>query len=813
MGNNGKLVRILGTANWEQGDAPLTSTALYNLNVDSPDIAINPSDFKMYGWDGKTRQLFRADIGTGNVEYIGPEPNTSPYRTFGGLYFTASGQLFGYGNDTRIGGGNSQESVVQFNLETGEVTTIGLGISVSANDGASCAFGFELLKDAPDTVALGQVFTYTFTIANATDEVLNDLTFIDDLMGGLTFASNPYNITNGMAITGNTDGLTAANLTIGAIPTGSSTFQIDVITDCTVDMEISNQATLSSEFLTVTSDDPQTAGVTNTTVTEIIDPTITVPNPLVIEGCDISVVNADTAVFPLLTEMSDDIKDVFNTINGYTTTSPQNIASITYMDTVVEGSSCPIVVNRVFTLINTCGVTTTFTQDINVADTTPPTFTVPADDEFDCGEDIFALELIGDVTDEADNCSTGTLEATYTDTVDTGDCPGLMVITRTWSLSDDCGNVTTQDQIITLQDTDAPTFTVPATANVECEIDLMDTSLTGGVTDAEDNCASDLQITFSDEVVPGECSGDSTITRTWSVSDGCNVTEQIQIINVEDTTAPTVNGEFDETIEVNCTEVPEAPELEFSDNCSADVTVTFEEMSTDEDNGEDYVITRTWSTTDDCGNEAVFTQTINVSTSVDITTNDDESICIGDDFNFDLFDLLQGDNIPQDGVWTADTASITLDGSFFNPSQLLNADNSVNPSDVRDYTFTYTFDNNCVGEVSANLNLNDACIVLPCGRDDVEISRAVTVNGDDVNDFFEVKGVENCGFVYELQIFNRWGAKIYENNNYQGEWGGQVSNGAIGSSGLVPTGTYYYILNISNSGFEPIAGPIYVSTK
>ncbi len=699
-------------------------------------------------------------------------------------------------------------------MTTGIPTTIGIGIEVTANDGASCAFGFELLKDAPDTVDLGQVFTYTFTIANATDEILNDLEFIDNLMAGLTFASDPYNITNGMAITGTTDGLTSANLTIGAIPTGSSTFQIDVITDCTVEMTISNQASLSSDFLTVTSDDPETAGVTNTTVTQINDPTISAPNPLEIEGCDISVLNADTAVFPLLTDaMSEDIKDVFNTVEGYTTTAPQNITSITYMDTIVDEDSCPIVVNRVFTLINTCGVTSTFTQEIKVVDTIAPTFTVPDDITVDCKEDIFALELIGDVTDEADNCATGILEATYTDTDSIGDCPGLMVITRTWSLSDDCGNVTTQDQIITMQDTEAPTFTVPADVTLECDVNITDLSLTGDVTDEGDNCASGLEATYSDEVVPGDCSGDSTITRTWSVSDGCNVTEQIQIINVEDTTAPTVNGEFDETIEVNCTEVPEAPELEFSDNCSADVTVTFEEMSTDEDNGEDYVITRTWSTTDDCGNEAVFTQTINVSTSVDITTNDDESICIGDDFNFDLFDLLEGDNIPQDGVWTADTASITLDGSLFNPSQLLNADNSVNPSDVRDYTFTYTFDNNCVGEVSATLNLNDLCIALPCGADDVVISRAVTVNNDNVNEVFAITGVDTCGFIFEVQIFNRWGAKIYENNNYQNDWGGQVSDGAIGSSGLVPTGTYYYTLNIRNSGFEPIAGPIYVSTK
>ena len=71
------------------------------------------------------------------------------------------------------------------------------------------------------------------------------------------------------------------------------------------------------------------------------------------------------------------------------------------------------------------------------------------------------MGVTGDVTDEADNCD-NTLDATFTDVVTSGSCVGEQIITRTWSLTDDCGNTTTHVQTITVEDNTPPTFTVPA---------------------------------------------------------------------------------------------------------------------------------------------------------------------------------------------------------------------------------------------------------------------------------------------------------------------------------------------------------------
>jgi len=176
--------------------------------------------------------------------------------------------------------------------------------------------------------------------------------------------------------------------------------------------------------------------------------------------------------------------------------------------------------------------------------------------------------------------------------------------------------------------------------------------------------------------------------------------------------------------------------------------------------------------------------------------------------------LLSGDVDPN-GTWTVVSGDATLNGSIFNPTTLLNSDGSFDQNRLTTYTFRYEGleTTSCPTEAEVNITVNDVCVVLACGADDVVISKAVTPNGDGINDFFTVTGIEPCGFVVELQIFNRWGAKIYENMNYQNDWNGTASKSSFGNAGTVPTGTYYYIINLRNSGLKPFAGPIYVGTK
>ncbi|OUR91034.1 hypothetical protein A9Q87_11190, partial [Flavobacteriales bacterium 34_180_T64] len=421
------------------------------------------------------------------------------------------------------------------------------------------------------------------------------------------------------------------------------------------------------------------------------------------------------------------------------------------------------------------------------------------------------VTLTGDVTDEADNCTLD-LEATYTDATADGDCPNASIITRTWTLTDECGNSTTLDQTINVVDSTPPTFTAPDDITIECDQDASDVTLTGDVTDEADNCTLDLEATYTDATTDGDCPNTYTITRTWTLMDECgNTTSLDQTINVVDTTVPTIVGEFQEVININCDNIPEVPELVFEDMCSTDITVIgpIETVNViDEDN---YQIIWTWTVNDECGNGETYTQTINVSI-VDTITAVDSGLCVLD-LSIDLFSLLSGD-VDQNGTWSVSSGDATLNGSFFDPSQFLDINQGFDPAVLGDYIFTYTLtDSACPSETQVTIALHDLCVVLPCGEEDVIISKAVTPNGDNNNEFFTITGVETCGFTVELQIFNRWGAEIYKNFDYENDWNGTAHSSSVGSHDKVPTGTYYYILNLKNSGLKPFAGPIYVGTK
>ena len=72
---------------------------------------------------------------------------------------------------------------------------------------------------------------------------------------------------------------------------------------------------------------------------------------------------------------------------------------------------------------------------------------------------------INDVTDEADNCGTPTV-AFVSDVSDGLSCPET--ITRTYSVTDSCGNSINVTQTITINDITPPTASNPTAVNVEC---------------------------------------------------------------------------------------------------------------------------------------------------------------------------------------------------------------------------------------------------------------------------------------------------------------------------------------------------------
>lgn len=79
-------------------------------------------------------------------------------------------------------------------------------------------------------------------------------------------------------------------------------------------------------------------------------------------------------------------------------------------------------------------------------------------------------------------------------------------------------------------------------------------------------------------------------------------------------------------------------------------------------------------------------------------------------------------------------------------------------------------------------------------------------NNDGINDRFVIQNkITNR---ISLEIFNRWGNRIYKSADYQNDWDGKCTEGIFAGE-LVPNGTYYYIVVIEGS--EKRAGYITIN--
>ena len=171
---------------------------------------------------------------------------------------------------------------------------------------------------------------------------------------------------------------------------------------------------------------------------------------------------------------------------------------------------------------------------------------IPFDQEVECSS-IPEIPSIGVEIVGKDNCDIST-PLTVTDNNFEFDCKDDTLFTRTFYVQDECGNITSLTQVFTLRDTTPPTFTPPADVTITCLTDEHDLSNTGDVTDETDNCADDLEATYSDDRsnVVG-CFG--FIIREWRLEDYCGNmvldTQIIALFNDNDTDGDGIPDPFD----------------------------------------------------------------------------------------------------------------------------------------------------------------------------------------------------------------------------------------------------------------------------
>ncbi|MDD2985878.1 gliding motility-associated C-terminal domain-containing protein, partial [Flavobacterium sp.] len=426
-----------------------------------------------------------------------------------------------------------------------------------------------------------------------------------------------------------------------------------------------------------------------------------------------------------------------------------------------------------------------------------------------------------------DNCGDATV--TFDEATAQGNCPGAYTITRTWTATDLCGNVTSHVQVITVEDTTAPTFVeaLPTAATVQCDAVPTAATLT-----ATDNCG-EATVTFDEATAQGSCPGAYTITRTWTATDLCgNVTSHVQVITVEDTTVPVFVETLPEDITAECDNIPEPVILTAMDSCG-EATVAFSQSITPGACEGDYVITRTWTATDLCGNDISHDQVIIVQdTTGPIASPFDENISVSCEAIPAIPELTFTDACSTAGVPTFNEETTTISSSAyvvvrtwevadscgnistFTQTITVNIEDSITyinstscrgditpvdlnsllpdgttggvwidvdntgalngniftPSQVTilgNYILRYEItDGACPRIYEITMNVNDDCLVFPCEA--INIYNAMSPNGDGLNEFFNIENIENteCYPSNSVEIYNRWGVLVYDVQNY-----------------------------------------------
>ena len=84
-------------------------------------------------------------------------------------------------------------------------------------------------------------------------------------------------------------------------------------------------------------------------------------------------------------------------------------------------------------------------------------------------------------------------------------------------------------------------------------------------------------------------------------------------------------------------------------------------------------------------------------------------------------------------------------------------------------------------------------------------AQAFTPNGDGINDFWVIPGIENYANAL-IKVYNRWGHEVFASKGYKNDWNATYRS----NSNKLPSGSYMYTIDLSN-GTAPIQGWLFIN--
>ncbi len=497
---------------------------------------------------------------------------------------------------------------------------------------------------------------------------------------------------------------------------------------------------------TVTDNSGNTATATQTvTVTDNQDPTITAPANVSVfptTSCDTSGVNLGTPV-------TNDNCGVASVSNNAPATFPLGTTTV------------------IWTVTDNSGNTTTANQTVIVTDNQNPTLTAPANisvfPTISC--DTSGVNLGMPTT--ADNCGVASVS---------NNAPAIFhsgTTTVIWTVTDNSGNTSTATQIVTVADNQNPTIIAPATITTTTNSGCAATGVNLGTPVTSDNCTV---VSLTNDAPASFPVGNTTIT--WTVTDNSgNTASATQLVTVTDSEAPVISN-CNDTVK-SCESLVNFQVPSAIDNCTlAGFSQTDGTGLTSGSPFPDGFTNLQYQAIDVAGNQAVCTKVIYKIQIPALPDAGKDQIVYVNQTTLNATPPATGT-----GQWSV------LEGSAFFISET-DPQSVVSGLQKGNTLLTWSVSNEgCFGGTDT----------MQITFVDLNIPNAFSPDGDQMNDFFEIKGIESYSPAHVI-ISNRWGEVVYENMNYQNEWSGQTKNGQE-----LTNDTYYYQLVLADksefSGF------------
>ena len=283
--------------------------------------------------------------------------------------------------------------------------------------------------------------------------------------------------------------------------------------------------------------------------------------------------------------------------------------SITYKEEI-KGKSCAntYLLERIFTVSDTCVSSISYTQEIRVEDKEAPVFVGTLPQSLTIQEEQ-AVPVQATLT-ATDNCGTAEVISSRQEEKTAGK---LSKVIYSWTATDACGNQVRHTQIISITPKPEPTpeplifVTTPQNITLSCGQPLPSVvypTVKGG-------CAP--SITYKEEIKGKSCANTYLLERTFTVNDPCvSSISYTQEIRVEDKEAPVFLGTLPQSFTIEEGQVvPVQATLIATDTCgTAEVTLSQQEEKTA---GKLSKVIYSWTATDACGNQVSHTQIITIT--------------------------------------------------------------------------------------------------------------------------------------------------------------------------------------------------------